>query len=157
MKTNRRDALKLNRRDALKLGGATVVGGAALATLPIGKGADAQAPSQLAAKDFPELYAVEITKTPAAVPTMIDGVAHYDITQRRNPGAQVLTGDLKTPVFGYDGVFPGPRIELNQGTPAVVRQRNHLPAVGPFGQPTRPPPTYTARLPCPSSTATPAT
>ena len=49
----------------------------------------------------------------------------------------MLTGRLKTPVFGYDGVFPGPRIELNQGTPAVVRQRNHLPAVGPFGQPNK--------------------
>ena len=54
---------------------------------------------------------------------MIDGVAHYDFTMKRNPGLQILP-KLKTPVFGYDGVFPGPRIELNQGTTAVVRHRS---------------------------------
>ena len=135
MKRNRREALKVSRRDALKLGGVAAVGGAALAVVPIGKGAQTQAPSRLSGANFPKPYTVEITKTPAAVPTMIDGVAHYDFTMKRNPAGQVLTGDLKTPVFGYEGVFPGPRIELNKGTPAVVRHHNALPAVGPFGQP----------------------
>ena len=135
MKTNRREALKVNRRDALKIGGVAAVGGAALAVVPIGKGAQTKAPSRLSGANFPKPYAVEITKTPAAVPTMIDGVAHYDFTMQRNPARRCSPATLKTPVFGYDGVFPGPRIELNQGTPAVVRHRNHLPAVGPFGQP----------------------
>ena len=135
MKTNRREALRVSRRDALKLGGVAAVGGAALAVVPIGKGAQTQAPSRLSGANFPKPYTVEITKTPAAVPTMVDGVAHYDFTMKRNPAAQVLTSDLTTPVFGYDGAFPGPRIELNKGTPAVVRHHNDLPAVGPFGQP----------------------
>ena len=136
-KFNRGDAFKINRRDALKLGGVTAVGGATLAFIPLGKGADTAAPSLLSAADFPKRYFAEISKAPAAVPTMINGVAHYDITQKRNPGAQVLTSQLKTPVFGYDGVFPGPRIELNRGTPATVRMHNALPAVGPFGSPAK--------------------
>jgi len=136
MRISRGDALKLNRRDALKLGGATVVGGAALA-VPLGRGVQAKAPSQLSAANFPKRYFAEISKAPAAVPNMIDGVAHYDITMRRNPEAQVLTGRLKTPVFGYDGAFPGPRIELNRGTPATVRHHNALPDVGPFGSPAK--------------------
>jgi spore coat protein A len=44
---------------------------------------------------------------------------------------------LRTPVLGSDGVFPGPRIEVNQGTRALVRQRNHLPSVGPLSQPNK--------------------
>lgn len=127
--------MTLNRRDALKLGGLTIVGGVALG-VPLGRGAQSKgAASRLSDANFPRRYATEIAKTPAAMPRMVDGVAHYDFTIRREPAAQVLTGSLRTPVFGYDGVFPGPRIELDRGTPAVVRLRNHLPAVGPFGSP----------------------
>lgn len=129
--------MKLNRRDALKLGGVTIVGGAALAVVPLGRGADTKSISRLSQANFPRRYVAEISKVPAAVPNMIAGVAHYDFTQRRNPVVQILTGPLKTPVFGYNGVFPGPRIELNQGTTAVVRHRNHLPVVGPFGSPAK--------------------
>ena len=136
MNVGHREALKVNRRDALKIGGVAAVGGTALAVVPLGKGVETKTPSRLSAANFPRRYAVEITKQPAAVPRMVDGVAHYDLTQRRQLG-QVLTGPLQTPILGYDGVFPGPRIELNRGTRAVVRQRNHLPAVGPFGQPNK--------------------
>jgi len=128
--------MRLSRRNALKLGGLSVLGVAALGT-PLGAGAQTKAASRLSLANFPQRYAVEITKQPALKPTMVDGVAHYDITLRRNPGAQVLTGPLRTPVFGYEGVFPGPRIEVDRGTPVVVRFRNHLDAVGPFGSPAR--------------------
>jgi spore coat protein A len=127
--------MEFSRLDALKLGGAIIFGGAALTTLRLGRRAQTNSPSRLSGADFPERYAVEITKQAAAVPKMVGGVAHYEFTQRRNPAGQVLTCALTTPVFGYDGVFPGPRIEVNQGTRAVVRQRNHLPSVGPLGSP----------------------
>ena len=113
--------MTLTRRDVLKLGSVTIFGGVALG-VPLGRGAQTkETASGLSAADFPALYSAVITKTPAAVPRMVDGVAHYDFTLRREPAAQVLTGSLKTPVFGYDGVFPGPRIELDRGTPAEVR------------------------------------
>jgi FtsP/CotA-like multicopper oxidase with cupredoxin domain len=128
--------VELSRRDALKLGGLSILGVAALGT-PLGGGAQTKAASRLSAADFPKRYAAEITKQPALAAKMVDGVAHYDITLKRNPGANVLGGRLTTPVFGYEGVFPGPRIEVDRGTPAVVRFRNHLDAVGPFGSPAR--------------------
>jgi len=40
---------------------------------------------------------------------------------------------MLTNVWGYDGTFPGPRIEIKRGTPVSVTHRNHLPLVGPFG------------------------
>jgi spore coat protein A, manganese oxidase len=127
--------MEINRRNALKFGGVTIIGGVALA-VPLGQGAQTKGtPSGLSPANFPKPYTNVITKAPAATPRMINGVAYYDFAMKRNPGAQILSGQLKTPVFGYNGTFPGPRIELNRGTPAVVRMRNHLPAVGPFGSP----------------------
>ena len=34
---------------------------------------------------------------------------------------------LRTPILGYDGIFPGPTIETRRGRPVVVRHRNELP------------------------------
>lgn len=48
-----------------------------------------------------------------------------EITQRV-ADAHILPG-LRTPVFGYDGIFPGPTVETRRGSPAVVRHRNELP------------------------------
>lgn len=135
-KWSRPDALKVSRRAALQVGGVTVLGGSALAALPLGQGAEPKAPSRLSAANFRKRYAVQTTKTPAAGPKMVDRVAHCDFTQRRQLG-QVLTAPLRTPVLGSDGVFPSPRIEANQGTRAVVRQRNHLASVGPLSQPNK--------------------
>ena len=39
---------------------------------------------------------------------------------------EILPG-LKTEVWGYDGIFPGPTIEARRDRPVVVRQRNELP------------------------------
>src|SRR6185436_11916068 len=107
--------------DALKLGGVTMVGGGALAAAGCYPGKEGvvatQTISRLSAANFPKVYVNEIAKTPAAVAKMVGGVATYDMTMKRNPGLQILP-TLKTPVFGYDGVFPGPRIELNRGTTA---------------------------------------
>ncbi len=133
--------MTLSRRDALKLGGMSVVGGGALAVAvnPLGQGGEASALSisRLSAANFPKLYTTTISKTPAAVPEMVNGVAHYEFSMRRNALAQVLPGPLKTPVFGYEGTFPGPRIELRTGTPATIRHHNKLPTVGSMGSPAR--------------------
>jgi FtsP/CotA-like multicopper oxidase with cupredoxin domain len=117
----------------------TAIGGGALAMAvnPLGLGGEASALSisRLSAANFPKLYTTTITKIPAAVPQMVNGVAHYEFSMRRNPLGQILPGPLKTPVFGYEGTFPGPRIELRRGTPATVRHHNKLPVVGSMGSP----------------------
>ena len=123
----------LSRRSALKLGGLTAVGAAALTT-PFGAGAQAKEVSTLSRENFPARYAVRIGKPQATAPDMKDGVARYDFTAALNTQAQVLTNpNLKTPVYGYNGTFPGPLIELERGTRAVVRIRNKMPPTGPFG------------------------
>jgi len=48
-----------------------------------------------------------------------------EITQRVAE-VEILPG-LRTPIFGYDGIFPGPTIETRQGQPVLVRHRNELP------------------------------
>lgn len=48
-----------------------------------------------------------------------------EITQRAGE-AQILPG-LRTPVLGYDGIFPGPTIETRRGEPVRIRHHNDLP------------------------------
>jgi len=123
--------MTLTRRDALKLGGLSALGLGALG-LPLGGGASAAAASQLAPADFPSFYAAPFRKPVARTPVMQDGVATYDFTARLTPAARVLPR-LTTGIYGYDGTFPGPLIELDQGVPSRVRIRNHMPTTGPFG------------------------
>ena len=65
-----------------------------------------------------------------------DGVPtnYYTVTETQT-SAQIVPG-LGTPVWGYNGSVPGPTIGLEQGTRAVLKVRNQLPAVHPqFGHP----------------------
>jgi FtsP/CotA-like multicopper oxidase with cupredoxin domain len=48
----------------------------------------------------------------------------YDIAQRFGV-ADIMPG-YKTPVFGYNGLVPGPTLRVNRGTPVTVRQTNLL-------------------------------
>jgi spore coat protein A, manganese oxidase len=48
----------------------------------------------------------------------------YDVAIRDGI-AEVLPG-FETPIYGYDGVYPGPTIRARTGREAVVRQRNTL-------------------------------
>jgi spore coat protein A len=49
----------------------------------------------------------------------------YRLTQRAAT-VEILPG-LRTPIWGYDGAFPGPTIETRSGRAVVVRHRNELP------------------------------
>jgi spore coat protein A len=48
----------------------------------------------------------------------------YDLTIRHGT-AEILRG-FQTPVFGYDGQYPGPTIRARRGREVIVRQRNAL-------------------------------
>ena len=52
------------------------------------------------------------------------GMDVYDV-QIRDSLAEVLPG-FQTPIYGYNGVYPGPTIRARKGRPAIVRQRNRL-------------------------------
>ncbi|MCK2222014.1 multicopper oxidase domain-containing protein (plasmid) [Actinomadura sp. ATCC 31491] len=53
------------------------------------------------------------------------GADRYRITQRET-SAQILPG-VTTPLWTYEGTFPGPTIESRRGRPVTVTHRNELP------------------------------
>jgi FtsP/CotA-like multicopper oxidase with cupredoxin domain len=54
---------------------------------------------------------------------------YYTITQRQTP-AEILPG-LRTDIWGYNGITPGPTIVNTQGRQAVVQHINDLPLIHP--------------------------
>ena len=52
------------------------------------------------------------------------GVDVYDVDIREGL-AEILPG-FQTPIYGYDGIYPGPTIRARKGRAAIVRQHNRL-------------------------------
>ncbi|HEY1573875.1 MAG TPA: multicopper oxidase family protein [Pseudonocardiaceae bacterium] len=75
--------------------------------------------SQLA---LPEPFTVPFTVPP--VLTSSDG-DHYEIVQRAAT-VEILPG-VPTPIWGYNGIFPGPTIVSRSNRPTVVHHHNALP------------------------------
>ena len=124
--------MSVTRRDLIKLGGLGGLGfiGAGLVTVPIST-VSAKSASQLRSSDMPRPYAATFVRppvlTPLSVSTDPDGakVNHYRITMRQ-AAAQILPRKT-TNILGFNGTFPGPTIELEQGTRSMVHMRNQLP------------------------------
>ncbi|MGJ7441908.1 multicopper oxidase domain-containing protein [Aquipuribacter sp. MA13-6] len=115
----------LTRREAIAAGGIGSIGLASF-LLPTGPPADTKSASQLPDRLMPRPYRRAFVPEPVATPVdVVDGVVHYDITARKGT-AEIVTG-IRTPVYGYDGLVPGPAIHVDRGTPVRLRIRNHLP------------------------------
>jgi spore coat protein A len=117
--------LKISRSSFLKMG---LMAGAGLA-LPLGT---LSIPvSRLAASSSVRSPSVTPFEVPLPIPQILKpvrtgaGTDYYEITQR--VGRQEILPGLKTEVWGYDGVFPGPTIEARSGRHMVIRQWNELP------------------------------
>lgn len=117
--------MTITRRGFLKLG---AMAGAGLA-LPLGAlsvPAARMAASASVRSPEVERFAVPLPVPPVLEPARADSRAdYYEITQR-SATQEILPG-LKTEVWGYDGLFPGPTIEARSGRKVVVRQTNRLP------------------------------
>jgi spore coat protein A len=75
---------------------------------------------------LPKPYQVPLPIPPVKRPIRTDGGTDtYEIVQRV-ADVEILPG-MKTPVFGYDGIFPGPTLVARSGRRMVVRHRNELP------------------------------
>lgn len=76
---------------------------------------------------LPEPFRVPLPIPPVARPVGVDpsGAEMYRITSR--VAEQEILPGLRTSVFGYDGIFPGPTVESRRGRPIVVEHRNELP------------------------------
>lgn len=75
---------------------------------------------------LPRPFRTPLPVLPVARPVRSGGDTDmYEIVQRE-ARAEILPG-LTTPIFGYDGIFPGPTIVSRRGRRTVVRHRNELP------------------------------
>jgi FtsP/CotA-like multicopper oxidase with cupredoxin domain len=128
--------MEVTRRDVLKVGGLGVLGAAGVASLPWGATLGAASRDRLSAHGRPPLFASRFTRPPELRPVRStrdpDGtpVEHFQITERATR-ARVLPGGAATSLWGYNGVVPGPTVKVQRGHRAVIRVRNHLPAVNP--------------------------
>lgn len=104
-----------SRRDFLKL---ALAGGAALA-LP--RPAFALADGLVAVEPFQ----VPLRIPPVLKPTRSTGERDYFVTTMRPAVRRVLPGK-RTPVWSFDGAFPGPTIKVKRGREAIVRRVNNL-------------------------------
>ena len=109
----------ISRRDALKV---SALGAAAIA-LPFERTVRAKTASRIASNKIPKPYTL-----PFAAPPVIDGRAGGTLTiTQKMANAQILPG-VQTPIFGYNGITPGPTILARRGTPLRVVMHNELPA-----------------------------
>ena len=128
--------MTVTRRQVLLLGGIGAIGAAGALWLPI-ETLDAKSISALPSNEMPRPFQAPLVQAPILRPTWsgidpLDGapVNHYTVTEVA-ASASILPR-LTTPILGYNGIFPGPTISLEQGTKAVLRVRNQLPATHPL-------------------------
>lgn len=75
---------------------------------------------------LPRPFTVPLTLPPVLRPMRSDAEGdHYEITQRA-ASVEILPG-VRTTIWGYNGIFPGPTIESTSGRPAIVHHTNQLP------------------------------
>src|SRR5919107_5368590 len=120
--------MSISRREFLKMG---LAGGLALA-IPFGasacssSGAGSTGTLLQSKAKLPAPFRVPLPVPPVLEPVRSDRAAdYYELTQKAGE-SEILPG-LKTEVWGYDGLFPGPTIESRSGRRIVVRHRNELP------------------------------
>ncbi|MEU4765727.1 multicopper oxidase family protein [Actinosynnema sp. NPDC023794] len=114
----------LSRRRVLGIGGALgllaatgLSASAVLARRPSMTGAELRS-----AVPLPPPFRVPLPIPPVLAPV---GADRYEITQRE-ASAEILPG-VRTPLWTYEGTFPGPTIESRRGRPVTVTHRNELP------------------------------
>jgi spore coat protein A, manganese oxidase len=73
----------------------------------------------------PRPYTVPLPVPPVARPVRTDATTDYYELVQREAELEILPG-VRTRVFGYDGMFPGPTLVTRSGRPAVVTHRNEL-------------------------------
>ncbi|MEV5312492.1 multicopper oxidase family protein [Streptomyces sp. NPDC052610] len=118
----------VSRRQVLGTGGALglmaatgLSASAALSRRPASTGAELRS-----AVPLPPAFRVPLPLPSVAAPVGTTGGAdRYEITQREAT-LEILPG-VRTPMWTYDGTFPGPTIEARRGRPVTVTHRNELP------------------------------
>jgi FtsP/CotA-like multicopper oxidase with cupredoxin domain len=112
-------AITLSRRAVLAGGGGACALAAASAYLGIKYGAAQSASPPI------EKFARVLPIPPVLRPVRADTEADFYVVSQQAAQLEILPG-LKTTVWGYNGLFPGPTIRVRRGRRAVVTQINRL-------------------------------
>ncbi len=114
--------LRLTRRDAMERSMASF---ALVCTLPLATKTAALKLASSAEAASVEPFQAELQVPPTLVPVSSGATEdRYELTIREGR-AEIIPGTL-TPVYGYDGIYPGPTIRARKGRKAVVRVTNGL-------------------------------
>ena len=117
--------MRMTRRGFLKLG---AMAGAGFA-LPLG--ALSVPLARLGAAGMVTSPHVEPFKVPLPMPPVLEPARtnattdYYEVTQKA--AKQEILPGLKTEIWGYEGIFPGPTVEARSGRQVIIRQHNELP------------------------------
>jgi spore coat protein A len=119
--------VSLSRRRLL--GGLTAAGAAAMVGVPLLSGVRGSSstgvllPSRIA---LPRPFTLPFRVPPVLAPARTDETGDYYRITQRPALAEILPG-VRTPIWGYEGLFPGPTIRSVRGKRTVVTHRNELP------------------------------
>jgi FtsP/CotA-like multicopper oxidase with cupredoxin domain len=128
----------MERRDVLKLGALSAVGAGVLAA-PWGERAQSKSASLLPSREMPRPYRMPFRRPPVLRPAAVTAeggrpVLHYAVTAQQ--GEAAMLPRLRTPVWGYNGLAPGPTIVVDDGVEVRLTVRNQLPLTHPaYGHP----------------------
>src|SRR3954449_2942616 len=127
------DVPALSRRDLMKV---SLFGAAALA-LPWESRLFAKSASRIASSKLPKPYTVPFAVPPVLGASRTDATTDYFRIEQKSFVGEILPG-VKTEMWGYNGLVPGPTIKARRGRRTVVRQINGLPGTPPApGEPPR--------------------
>src|SRR3954453_4503405 len=120
--------MEYTRRDMLKI---SVLAGAAVA-LPVERSVSGLSllSSRISQSALPAPFSTPFARPPVIKRLFARGTTDFFRVVMRPGTAEIIPG-LRTTVWGYNGIFPGPTFRMTQGRPAVVRQVNNLPKVHP--------------------------
>jgi spore coat protein A, manganese oxidase len=120
--------MELRRRELLKLG---LFGSAAL-MLPAERLARTKlaVSNRIAASRLPKPFTIPFGVPPVLEPVRKTETADIYALVQEQASVEILPG-LKTDIWGYNGVTPGPTIVVQQGRETIVRQANSLPPLHP--------------------------
>lgn len=119
----------LTRRQMIKIG---LLGGSALAIpnkiTAMARSASPVLPVTLATLASPTVtpFSVPLPIPPVLAPTSTDLTTDYYSLTPQTAVANILPG-LQTPIWAYNGIYPGPTIRAKSGRRVVVRHTNMLP------------------------------
>jgi len=119
--------MTLDRRRFLRaLGGLGVAAGVGVPLLSGVRGSASTGELLASRRPLPRPFTTRFRVPPVLVPTRSDADGdHYDIVQR--PAIVEILPGVRTPIWGYNGRFPGPTIRSTSGRPVIVTHRNELP------------------------------